>query len=143
MLDSDLFSNHHRHGRADHRGVGLITRSAAAIILLDLWLVCIRTRALRRSLLDIPSPTRLTLRSIRFATVAMTLLAIIGAWLTMSINRFPKDWLTAPNIAVVVFVLGPYIRGAVDGLDGDLQLGGQHQAVRPQSAVSGATVFAR
>ena len=46
------------------------------------------------------------MRSIRFAAVAMTLLAIIGAWLTMSINRFPKDWLTTPNMAVVVSVIG-------------------------------------
>ena len=85
--------------------VGLITVSAAVVILVDLWLVYVRTRALRKSLLDVAEPTRLTLRSIRVATVAMTLLAIIGAWLTMSINRFPKDWLTTPNMAVVVFVI--------------------------------------
>ena len=85
--------------------VGLITVSAAVIIAVDLWLVVVRTRALRKSLLDVAEPTRLTLRSIRVATVAMTLLAIIGAWLTMSINRFPKDWLTTPNMAVVVFVI--------------------------------------
>ena len=85
--------------------VGLITVSAAVVIAVDLWLVYVRTRALRRSLLDVAEPTRLTLRSIRFANVRMTLLAIIGAWLTMSINRFPKDWLTTPNLAVVVFVI--------------------------------------
>lgn len=85
--------------------VGIITVSAAAIIVLDFGLVYVRTRALRRSMVDVASPTRLTLRSIRFATVSMTLLAIIGAWLTMSINRLPKDWLTTPNVAVVVFVL--------------------------------------
>lgn len=85
--------------------VGLITVSAAVIVLIDLWLVYARTRALRRSLLDVEEPTQLTLRSIRFATVGMTVLAIIGAWLTMSINRFPKDWLTTPNMAVVIFVL--------------------------------------
>lgn len=45
------------------------------------------------------------MRAIRFATVGMTGLAVIGAWLTMSINRFPKDWLTNPNIAVVMFVV--------------------------------------
>ena len=85
--------------------VGLITVSAAVIVLIDGRLVHIRTRALRKSLLDVESPTQLSLRSIRFATVGMTLLAIVGAWLTMSINRFPKDWLTTPNMAVVVFVL--------------------------------------
>jgi len=85
--------------------VGLITVSAAAIIAVDLWLVHLRTRALRASLLDVEQPTQITLRSIRFATIGMTMLAIVGAWLTMSINRFPKDWLTTPNMAVVVFVL--------------------------------------
>lgn len=85
--------------------VGLITVSAAAIILVNFGLVYVRTRALRRSMADVATPTRITLRSIKFATIAMTLLAIIGAWLTMSINRFPKDWLTTPNMAVVIFVL--------------------------------------
>lgn len=85
--------------------VGLITVSAAAIIAVDLRLVHVRTRALRASLLDVEQPTQITLRSIRFATIGMTILAIVGAWLTMSINRFPKDWLTTPNMAVVVFVL--------------------------------------
>jgi hypothetical protein len=70
--------------------VGLITFSAAVIVLIDFWLVYVRTRALRKSLLDVEEPTRLTLCSIRFATVGMTLLAIVGAWLTMSIKRFPK-----------------------------------------------------
>ncbi|BBY66528.1 hypothetical protein [Mycolicibacterium helvum] len=85
--------------------VGIITTSAAAIILGDLALVYVRTRALRKSLLDVEQPTVLTLRAIRFATVGMTALAIVGAWLTMSINRFPKDWLTTPNMGLVIFAL--------------------------------------
>lgn len=85
--------------------VGIITTSAALIIIGNVALVYVRTRALRRSLLDVEQPTVLTLRTIRFATIGMTLLAIIGAWLTMSINRFPKDWLTTPNMAVVIVVV--------------------------------------
>ena len=33
------------------------------------------------------------------------MLAIVGAWLTLSLNRVPKDWLTTPIMAVVGFVL--------------------------------------
>jgi hypothetical protein len=32
-------------------------------------------------------------------------LAIVASWLAVSLNRFPKDWLTAPNRGLVVFVL--------------------------------------
>ncbi len=85
--------------------VGAITASAALIVMGNLALVYVRTRALRRSLRDIERPTVLTLRAIRFATVGMTLLAIVGAWLTMSINRLPVEWLVTPNAALVAFVV--------------------------------------
>jgi hypothetical protein len=31
-------------------------------------------------------------------------LAVIGSWLALSLARFPKDWLTAPNTAAVIVV---------------------------------------
>jgi hypothetical protein len=85
--------------------VGLITSSAAAIILVDFLLVYLRTRKLRTSLLDVAEPTRLAMRSIKVATVAMVVLSIVGSWLVMSLARLPKDWLTTPNAAAVGFVL--------------------------------------
>jgi MFS family permease len=85
--------------------VGVIVIGATLVILVDFWLVFIRTRALRRSLVDPDEQTRLELRSIRVATVSMLVLAIIGSWLALSLARFPKDWLTAPNTGAVVFVL--------------------------------------
>lgn len=85
--------------------VGVITTSAAVIILVDFVLVYLRTRALRTSLLDTAEPVQLALRSIKVATVAMVVLSIIGSWLGMSLARFPKEWLTVPNTGAVVFVL--------------------------------------
>ena len=85
--------------------VGVITSSAAIIILVDFVLVYLRTRTLRSALLDVADPTRLALRSIKVATVTMVVLSIVGSWLVMSLARFPKDWLTAPNTGAVVFVL--------------------------------------
>lgn len=85
--------------------VGLITTSAAAIILVDLYLVYVRTRALRTSVLDVTAPTQLAIRSIKVATVGMVVLSIVGSWLVMTLARLPKEWLTVPNAAAVVFVL--------------------------------------
>ncbi len=85
--------------------VGLITTSAAAVIVAALVVVFLRTRALRRSLADVARPTMIAIRSIKIATVTMTVLAMVGAWFTMSLSRFPKDWLTTPNLSVVLFVL--------------------------------------
>ena len=85
--------------------VGLITTLAALIIALDFRLVYVRTRSLRRSLLDTAAPTRLALRSVKVATVGILVLAMVGSWLAMSLARFPKDWLTVPNTGAVVFVL--------------------------------------
>jgi hypothetical protein len=85
--------------------VGLITTSAALIIVVDFALVYLRTKSLRNSLLDTAVPTQLALRSVKVASVGILGLAIIGSWLTMSLARFPKDWLTVPNTGAVVFVL--------------------------------------
>lgn len=85
--------------------VGVITCSAAIIILVDFVLVYLRTKTLRSALLDVAEPTRLALRSIKVATITMVVLSIVGSWLVMSLARFPKDWLTAPNTGAVVFVL--------------------------------------
>jgi ABC-type xylose transport system permease subunit len=84
---------------------GIITTSAAAVVLVDFVLVYVRTKALRRSLTNTAEPTRLALRSIKVATVCTVVLAIIASWLAVSLNRFPADWLTAPSTAGVVFVL--------------------------------------
>ncbi len=51
------------------------------------------------------SPTRVTLRSVKVATVGILALAVVGCWLVMSLARFPKDWLTVPNTGAVVAVL--------------------------------------
>ncbi len=85
--------------------VGLITTSAALIIAVDGALVYVRTKSLRNSLLDTAEPTKLALRSVKVAVVGILGLAIVGSWLTMSLARFPKDWLTVPNTGAVVFVL--------------------------------------
>ena len=84
---------------------GLIVTAAFAVILVDFILVYVRTKALRKSLSDTAEPTRLALRSIKVATVCMVALAIIASWLALTLARFPKDWLTAPNTGVVVAVL--------------------------------------
>jgi hypothetical protein len=84
---------------------GIITTSAAAVVLVDFVLVYVRTKALRRSLTNTAEPTRLALRSIKVATVCTVVLAIIASWLAVSLNRFPADWLTGPSTAGVVFVL--------------------------------------
>lgn len=85
--------------------VGVITTSAAVIIAVDLVLVYLRTRSLRRSLNNAASPTRVALRSVKVATVGILALAVVGCWLAMSLARFPKDWLTVPNTGAVVAVL--------------------------------------
>jgi hypothetical protein len=85
--------------------VGVIVGVAALVIAVNCWLVFIRTKALKRSLLNPAEQTRLELRSIRVATVGMLVLAIIGSWLALSLARLPKDWLTGPNTAAVTFVL--------------------------------------
>ena len=84
---------------------GLIVTSAGAVILVDFILVYVRTRALPKSLSDTAASTRLALRSIKVATVCTVLLAIVASWLALTLARFPKDWLTAPNTGVVITVL--------------------------------------
>ncbi len=85
--------------------VGIITGSAAIIIVLDFALVYRRTKALHWSLLDTGQPALFALRSIKVAIAGILVLAIVGSWMTMSLARFPKDWLTTPNTAVVIVVL--------------------------------------
>ncbi|OBK78194.1 hypothetical protein [Mycobacterium sp. 1274761.0] len=91
--------------RPDFGWVALITVSAAVMVVIDFALIYLRTRTLRRSLADPEQPTLLATRSIKVATVGIVALAIVASWLAVSLNRFPKSWLTAPNIAVVVAVL--------------------------------------
>ena len=85
--------------------VVLITTSAALIIAVDCRLVYLRTRSLRNSLLEIAAPTRLAMRSVEVATIGILVLAVVGSWLSMSLARFPKGWLTVPNTGAVVSVL--------------------------------------
>lgn len=89
---------------------GIITGSAALIILLDFVVVYRRTRVLHSSLLDAAQPTLLALRSIKIAIISMLILAMTGSWLAMSLARAPKAWLTEPNILAVGLVL---LAGAV------------------------------
>ncbi len=84
---------------------GLIVTSAGAVIVIDFVLVYVRTRALRKSLADTAERTQLALRSIKVATVCMVVLAIGASWLAVTLARLPKEWLTAPNNAVVMLVL--------------------------------------
>lgn len=91
--------------RPDFWVVSLITISAAVVILIDFAVVYVRTRMLRRSLADTSEQTRLALRSIKVATVAIVVLAIVASWLAVSLSRFPKEWLTVPNTGLVVSVL--------------------------------------
>jgi hypothetical protein len=85
--------------------VGLITSSAACIVIVDFVVIHLRTRALRKSLADTEQPTMLALRSIKVATVSIVVFAIVGSWMAVTLSRFPKDWLTAPNNVLVIFVL--------------------------------------
>jgi hypothetical protein len=56
-------------------------------------------------LADTKQPTHLALRSLKVATIGIVVLAIVASWLVVSLNRFPKQWLTVPNTGMVVFVL--------------------------------------
>jgi hypothetical protein len=85
--------------------VALITTSAAVAIIVDFVLIYLRTRALRKSLADTSEETHLAMRSIKVATVGIVALAIAASWIAVSLNRFPKDWLTVPNSGLVAFVL--------------------------------------
>lgn len=85
--------------------VGLITGSAAVVVVLAFGLVYVRTRRLHAALTDAAGPAQLALRSIKVATVVMLALAIVASWLAMTLARFPKDWLTTPNSGIVSFVL--------------------------------------
>lgn len=85
--------------------VSVITTSSAVVTLVNFALVYVRTKALRRSLADAEETTSLALRSVRVATIGILVLAIAASWLAVSLARFPKDWLTAPNAGLVLFVL--------------------------------------
>lgn len=97
---------HFLYGQHPEPGVvGLITGSAALVILLDFVVVYRRTRVLSSSLLDAAQPTLLGLRSIKIAIISTLILAMAGSWLAMSLARAPKAWLTNPHFLVVGFVL--------------------------------------
>ena len=91
--------------RPDWWLVALIAVSSALITFVNFVLVYRRTKALRKSLTDTNEPTVLALRSIKVATVGTVVLAIVASGVAVSLNRLPKDWLTGPNIALVIGVL--------------------------------------
>lgn len=82
-----------------------ITGLALVVILVNAWVVRVRNNSLRRSLLATASPTVLRIHSLELVTIAMAALAIVGSWLTVSVNRIPEDWLTTPSPAVTVVVV--------------------------------------
>lgn len=92
-------------GRPETWVVAVITTSAALITVVNFALVFVRTRDLRISLADPEETTRLSLRSIKVATITTVALAIVASWLAVSLARFPKPWLTDPNDAMVTLVL--------------------------------------
>jgi hypothetical protein len=85
--------------------VAVIVTVAACVIVVDFAVIYVRTRSLRKSLADTGQPTHLALRSLKVATIGIVVLAIVASWLAVSLARFPKDWFTAPNTGVVLFVL--------------------------------------
>lgn len=91
--------------RPDFWLVSLITTACACVIIVDFVLIFLRTRSLRKSLADTARPTLLALRSLKVATIGIVVLAIVASWLAVSLARFPKEWVTAPNTAFVTFVL--------------------------------------
>jgi hypothetical protein len=97
---------HFMFGRRPAIGwVALITTAAAVAVVIDFALIYVRTRSLRKSLSDPSEQTLLGMRSVRLATIGIGVLAVVATWIAVSLSRLPKDWLTTPNTAVVVFVL--------------------------------------
>ena len=97
---------HFMYGRRPDIWVtGIIIATAALVIVADFVLVYVRTKTLRRSLADSGAPTRLALRSIKVATIATVILAIGASWLSVSLARIPKTWLTDPAASLIAFVL--------------------------------------
>ena len=43
--------------------------------------------------------------ALKFATVCMVVLAITASWLSLTLPRIPKEWLTAPDPMIVYTVL--------------------------------------
>lgn len=84
---------------------GTIMVACAAFVVIDFALVYVRNRDLRKSLSDKAETTRLELRSLRVATIAIVVLSIVGSWLAVSLARVPDDWLTSPNLGIVGGVL--------------------------------------
>ncbi|ADT99713.1 hypothetical protein [Mycolicibacterium gilvum] len=85
--------------------VAAITTTAALAVLVEFLLVYVRTRELRRSLASAAEQTRLALRSIKVATIGLVGLAVVAGWFALSVPRFPRGWLTEPNLAVVAVVV--------------------------------------
>lgn len=89
-------------GKPASWAISLVIAAAAVVVLVDARLVAGRSLRLRRSLINPAESTLLAMRSIRFATVSMLVLAIVASALAGSASRIPKEFLTAPHIGVVV-----------------------------------------
>ncbi|WP_396929478.1 hypothetical protein [Mycolicibacterium sp.] len=89
-------------GKPASWAISLVIAAAAVVVLVDARLVAVRSLRLRRSLINPAESTLLAMRSIRFATVSMLVLAIVASALAGSASRIPKEFLTAPHIGVVI-----------------------------------------
>jgi hypothetical protein len=89
-------------GKPASWAISLVIAATAIIVLVDARLVAVRSLRLRRSLVNPAESTLLAMRSIRFATVSMLVLAILASALAGSASRIPEEWLTAPHIGVVI-----------------------------------------
>jgi len=96
-------------GRPERWLVGVVIVSAAAAIVVALGFIVRRTRTRHLAQVHVhvhsAEPTRTTLGALKFATVGMVVLAITGSWLSLTLPRIPKDWLTAPQPMIVYTVL--------------------------------------
>lgn len=89
-------------GRPAPWAITLVIAAAAVVVLVDVRLVAVRSLRLRRSLVNSAESTLLAMRSIRFATVSMLVLAILASALAGSASRIPEEFLTAPHVGVVL-----------------------------------------
>lgn len=118
--------------------VGATVVAAAAVVLVSLAFVVHRTRSTPRA--DAGEPAQTTLRALKVATVGIVLLGVAATWLSMSLPRFPDDWLTAPSPAILGAVVSLsfalpavialaicYSAPAVDLLARDLGVSGDQQ----------------
>ncbi len=81
------------HGRPERWLVGLVVLGAAAVVLTSFVLV-----------LRAPGEQS-SLGALKVATVCVVVLGVGASWLSMTLARFPKDWLTSPAPPIVLMVL--------------------------------------